>query len=402
MKRTILRCAVAAALVHTGNAVAGGLWLNDFGDFAGGRASSGASAGIDGASTIAHNPASSSRIEGNQLFLSGGVFLPNIKFDVEQAIPELGYNNGGDSGEVAPAASMAYVYDFSDRWSGGVYLGGLAGAGLDYDDDWTGRYNATSVELLLMILAPTAAYRVTDRLSLGVGVQFFYSELEQKLAVPNPAPDRGDGRAKLDGDDTGFGFTLGAMYELDHRTRFGVHYQSELQPQYDGDLEVIPANLAVSTETELDMAQYVRLSMHHDMDEHWGLNFTVGWDDWSTLDSILIAATEVSGGVATKWRDTYHYSWGAEYRPNNKWAFTGGVSYDTNPVDARNRRPELPSDRQIHYAVGTQYSIRSDMSVGGYMNYTDLGKGRIHAEGYSGKYNNNGVLNLSVFLDWKF
>jgi long-chain fatty acid transport protein len=402
MKRTILRCAVAAALVNTGNAVAGGLWLNDFGDFAGGRASAGASAGVNSASTISHNPASSSRIESDQLFLAGGVYLPNIKFDVEQASPELGYNNGGDAGEVAPGASFAYVHSFDDRWSGGVYLGGLAGAGLDYDDDWTGRYNATSVDLFLMILAPTAAYRVTDSLSIGVGVQFWYSELTQKLAVPSPQAGASDGRAKLDGDDTGFGFTLGAMYELTDRTRFGAHYQSELKPKHDGDLKLEPADLDVHTETELDLAQYVRLSMHHDLDEKWGLNFTVGWDDWSELDNIFISVARGGTGIPTKWRDTYHYSWGAEYQLNSKWAFTGGVSYDTNPVDARNRTPELPVDRQIHYAMGTQYQLNSNVSVGGYMNYADLGKGRIHTEYYSGKFNNNGILNLSVYLDWKF
>jgi len=192
------------------------------------------------------------------------------------------------------------------------------------------------------------------------------------------------------------------MYELTDRTRFGAHYQSELKPKYDGDLKLEPADLDVHTETELDMAQYVRLSMHHDLDEKWGLNFTVGWDDWSELDNIFISVARGGTGIPTKWRDTYHYSWGAEYQLNSKWAFTGGVSYDTNPVDARNRTPELPVDRQIHYAMGTQYQLQSNVSVGGYMNYTDLGKGRIHSDSYRGKFNNNGILNLSVYLDWKF
>ena len=402
MKKITLCCAVTAALVNSGNTAAGGLWLNDFGDFAGGRASAGVSAGVDGASTVAHNPASSSRVESNQLFLSGGVYLPDIKFDVKEAGPALGYNNGGDAGEIAPGASMAYVHSFDDRWSGGVYLGGFAGAGLDYDDDWTGRYNATSVNLLLMMLAPTAAYRVNEHLSVGVGLQFWYSTLEQKLAVPRLDPDKPDGRAKIDGDDTGFAYTLGVLYELTERTRFGLHYQSEVKPKYDGNLKVKPSDLEVDTDTELDMAQYARLSMHHDLDQHWGLNFTVGWDDWSELDNVFISTSEREGGIATKWRDTYHYAWGAEYRPDGKWAFTGGVSYDTNPVDADNRSPELPVDRQIHYALGSQYQLRDNMAVGGYLNYTDLGKARIDARNYSGKYKHNGVLQLAVFLDWKF
>ena len=41
MRKSILGCAVAAALASAGNAMAGGLWLNEYGDFSGGRASAG-------------------------------------------------------------------------------------------------------------------------------------------------------------------------------------------------------------------------------------------------------------------------------------------------------------------------------------------------------------------------
>ena len=41
MKKSILGCAVAVALVNSVNVSAGGLWLNQHGDFSGGRAGSG-------------------------------------------------------------------------------------------------------------------------------------------------------------------------------------------------------------------------------------------------------------------------------------------------------------------------------------------------------------------------
>jgi len=403
MKKAILGCAVTAALVNTSNVMAGGLWLNEFGDFAGGRASAGASAGTDDAATIAHNPASSSRIEGDQLFVSGGVYLPDIQFDVDYSSQREGFDNGGDAGLTAPAASLAYVHNYDDsKWSTGVYLGGFAGAGLEYNDNWAGRYNATDVDLLLMMLGVTVAYEINDKLTVGAALQGWYSSLEQKLAVPRLRPGLEDGRAKIDGDDSGFGFTLGALYELDDRTRFGAFYQSELEPKYDGNLKLKPADLEVSTDTELNMAQYLRLSMHHDLDENWAVNLTIGWDDWSVLDNVFVSTERGGAGIPTKWRDTYHYAWGAEYRLNDRWDFTGGVAYDTNPVDAGDRTPELPVDRQIRYAVGAQYHLSDDMTVGGYVNYADLGKARIEAEKYGGKYQDNGVLQLAVNFNWAF
>lgn len=403
MKKSLLAGAIATAILGTSQATAGGLWLNEYGDFSAGRASAGASAGVDEAATIAHNPASATRIEGDQLFVSGGAYLPDVKFDVEYTSPKNGDNNGGSAGIIAPAASVAYVHNFDDtKWSTGIYLGGFAGAGLDYNNDWTGRYSATDVELALLILAPTVAYQLTDKLSLGVSTQIWYSTFEQKLAVPRLRPGLDDGRAKLDGDDTGTSFTLGAMYELSERTRFGINYQHKIDAKWDGNLKVKPSDLDVSTDTELTMATYVRASLYQQLDEHWSVNFTIGWDNWSDLDNIFIAGPNRSAGLDTNWHDTYHYAWGAEYQLNDKWAFTSGVAYDTNPVDARDRLPELPVDRQIRYAVGTRYQLKDNVTVGGYVNYADLGKARIHAEEWGGDYQENGVLQLAVNVNWKF
>ena len=78
--------------------LAGGLWLNEYGDFAGGRASAGAAAGTDEAATIIHNPASSTRIEGSQLFGSVGALIPKIEFDVKDSVPFIGDGDGGQAG----------------------------------------------------------------------------------------------------------------------------------------------------------------------------------------------------------------------------------------------------------------------------------------------------------------
>lgn len=412
MKKTILGGAVTAILLNAGHTAAGGLWLNEYGDFSGGRAGAGAAAGLDDAASIMHNPASSTRIKDSQLFLSGGVLIPDIKFDVDYTSPRLGTGNGGDAGETAPGGASAYVHDFdSDRWSAGIYFLGLAGAGLDYDDDWAGRYQATKVDLLLAAVVPTLAYKVSDRLSVGVSVQYWYSKLNLHLNVPNVNQNREDRKASVNGDDTGFSFKLGTMYELTDRTRFGLIYQSEIDAKYDGDLKIknpdggiLPpgTNVGVSSKTELKFAEYVRFAMHHDLDEHWGVNLTIGWDNWSQLGNVPLSTDNRDAAVPTRWRDTYHYAWGVEYKLDKYWAFTSGVAYDTNPVDKEDRNAQLPVDRQIRYGFGTRYTVSDTFNVGGYINYADLGKSRIAAKNFGGEYENNGVLGVAVNANWTF
>lgn len=414
MMNTLRSYAVAAAILGTANASAGGLWLNEFGDFAGGRAAAGAAAGVDEAITILYNPASISRIKEDSLFVSGGAVITDIKFDQSYSTPLSGTRSSGDAGAVIPAASSAYVYDLdSDRWSVGIALGGISGAVIDYNDDWAGRYQATKVSLELLVISPTVAYQVTDRLSLGASLQGAYADLKVDLAVPRRDADKPDGKGSIDGNDFEPAFTLGAMYELSPRTRFGLFYQSEINAKFDGDLKLrlqglVPTDeqaelsRSVSTSTKLDFAEYVRFAVHQDMDERWGVDFTVGWDNWSRLNDVPIATDRGTAGIPADWRDTFHVAWGAQYKLDEYWEFTGGVAYDSNPVNARHRNAQLPVDRQIRYAVGTRYKLRNDITVGGYVNFADLGDARINAKNFGGDYENNSALALVANLSWTF
>ena len=85
MSRRLCVCATVIALCHAGGAVAGGLWLNEFGDFSGGRAAAGAAAGVDEAITIVYNPASITSLEGNHLFAAGGAYVGKSKFKTSKS-----------------------------------------------------------------------------------------------------------------------------------------------------------------------------------------------------------------------------------------------------------------------------------------------------------------------------
>ena len=102
MEKMLQKTAITLVLLGANHALAGGLWLNEYGDFAGGRASAGAAAGTDEAATIIHNPASSTRIEGSQLFGSVGALIPRTKFDVQESTPFIGNGDGGQAGRGRP------------------------------------------------------------------------------------------------------------------------------------------------------------------------------------------------------------------------------------------------------------------------------------------------------------
>lgn len=412
VNNALSKTALATALMAANASFAGGLWLNEYGDFSGGRAAAGNAAGTGDAASIIYNPAGARDVASGELFVAGGYLSPTAEFDVKSANPLLGDNDGGSAGNAAPGLAASYVTDFGlDKWDFGVSLGGLTGAGLEYNDEWVGRYQATEVNILVMALGTTIAYEVSDKLTLGVQPQIYYADLELDVNLPNLMnPLTGpDSRATLDGDDTGFSFLAGAIYDLSDQTTIGIAYQSELDIEFGGELDVRAGSgsdfdVISDTDTELTMAAKVRASLQHRFSDKLALHFSVGWDDWSALDNVFVNVDATGGGqgLVKNWDDTYHYGAGFEYEINKNWDMTMGASYDTNPVDKEDRTADLPVDRQVRFAVGTRYQQSDNLVIGGYVNYADLGDAEIVARGFEGDYDGeNSLLGVSLFVNWQ-
>ena len=383
-----------------GPAWAGGLYLNEFATPSMGVAGAGAEAIANDASTsfALHNPAGMTRLKESQLMLGGGLVFSTIQFDPDPNTPIPG-NDGGDAGGPAPLLAAFYSHSLTDDLKLGFNVFSLSAAVLDYNDDWTGRFLVQEVTFLTVTMNPSVAYRVTDWLSLGAGMTVMYAKLEQTVAAP---PPMGTGQVKIDGDDFAFGFNLGALVEVDEGTRFGVIYQSEVEPNFSGDVEITPPGLAVGITTKLPFAQLVRVGAYHELSDQVALLGTVGWEDWSTLDDQLLSTALGSQVIKRNWRDTYHFSAGIHYRPADRWLLQSGVTYDTSPVSENDRTPDLPMDRQIRVAIGAQHEWSETVTVGAAFEWANYGSAPINNTLLIGDYSRNDLFFFTINVNWKF
>ncbi len=99
---------------------------------------------------------------------------------------------------------------------------------------------------------PSIARKVNDKLSLGASLALTYTDYEQIKAVPNVDPGFGDGSLVIEADGTTVGFALSSLYEFNSRTRIGLVYRSELDPDLEGNATF--SNLGPTTESILDAA----------------------------------------------------------------------------------------------------------------------------------------------------
>jgi long-chain fatty acid transport protein len=80
-----------------------------------------------------------------------------------------------------------------------------------------------------------------------------------------------------------------------------------------------------------------------------------------------------------------------------------GFAYDSSPVDAKDRQAWAPADRQLRYAVGTQYQWSERLSLGGNFEYVDLGKGKINnKQTLEGDFKRNEIFFVGLNANWTF
>ncbi len=408
LPRMSAKCITSAAallslLVCAQAAQAGGLYLNEFATPSMGVAGAGQEAVTSDASTAFafHNPAGMTRLDGNQVSVGAGVGYGETKFDPDPNTPFSG-GNGGNQAGLFPLLGSHGVLGVTDDLKFGMSVFSISGAVIDPDNDWTGRYQLREIELLTLSFNPSVAYRLNDRLSVAAGFIATYADIDYQIAAPIGGP----GNVEIGGDDWAFGFNLGALFELSPRTRVGIIYVSEIEPEFSGDLEITTgggASFSAPSTLKFTYPQLVRVGAYHELNDQWALLGSVGWEDWSAFDSFTVATTVGAGSIPTGWEDTYHFSGGVHYRLNDDWLLQTGITYDTSPVSSSDRTADLPVDRQIRVAVGAQYQLSERMNVGGAFEYIDLGDAKINNPiSLIGNYQDNRIFMLAFNLGYKF
>ena len=401
-----------------------GLWLYELGTPDMGTASAGRGATAKDASVAGANPAAMTKLNRSQL-LAGALGLSvNVKFDVDKAT--FGGGDGGNAGDFVPVGSFSYVYSATPDLKLGITAGSYFGLGLDYGDDWAGRYYITEGEFLTFLINPSVGYRINNWLSIGAGVDILYAKLDQKAAINNQLTDGAgfpDGKLKIEDDDVGYGFNVGTLIELSEATRFSLTYRSKIEVKFEDvvDTKGVGPNLqplldilgvtAEEVDLEMQLPQAIMLSGYHDLTDRLALVASAGWQDWSYFGettATIKSTTSTSLELDRNFKDTWHVALGARYRFAEPWVWSVGAAYDSSPVDDEDRTPDLALDRQIRIGTGLQYDWNENMTLGAAYTFIDAGKAKIDQEGgplqgeLKGKYKTYNIHAFAVNLIWRF
>jgi long-chain fatty acid transport protein len=295
--------------------------------------------------------------------VAGHLIKPSAEFSGTSTI---GGGNGGDAGDLAFVPNAYFAFRLTPDVHLGVGVNAPFGLKTEYDSTWAGRTQAIKSELKTINLNPSIAWKASESLSLGAGLSIQYIEATLSNATGAGLPPS---VGVVKGDDYGWGFNLGALWQLSDATRIGIAYRSEIDATLEGDLKVNGVTAVAQVFADVTLPDSASLSLFHKLNPRWELLADVTWTGWSDFQILKIvnaSGTPAVPSVTENWSDSYRYSVGANYHHSDKLTLRSGVAFDETPVSDAFRTARIPDEDRTWIAFGAQYRLspKSLLDVG--------------------------------------
>ncbi len=294
------------------------------------------------------------------------------------------------------------------------------GTNTEFQDDYAAGLLGGSTQLTTFNFNPSLAFKLGSKIRLGVGAQIVYgsAELERNLgdgaalgtmdgikstveanaaaAAAQVANNGGDAAAQaaaantaaaataaltdptnnavlsgagnstqafiMEGDDIGFGWNAGVLFDLNENHKIGVSYRSEVELTFEGDYSNYQG-AELTGQLDLSLPAMAELGGFHRVG-NIALQYGVVWTEWSSFDGLKGVAAENNDLVlfekAYNYEDNIRYSAGLSYYLGDKVILRAGYALDESAGDTTISIPD--SERQW-YTAGLTFNISKTLSI---------------------------------------
>jgi len=351
-----------------------------------GNAFAGGSAAAEDASTIFYNPAGMTRLPGRQVVLGVHAIDPSVNFTNQGStlappappLPLTG-GNGGDAGQWTYVPNLYLSWQLNESLWAGIGVNSPFGLKTDYAAGWVGRYQALDTDLKTININPSIAYKVSDTISLGLGLSAQQAQVTLTKAIDFGlllgAPQSMDGSQELSASDWGVGFNLGALFQISPDMRIGVAYRSRIDYTLSGtsSFSGVPGALSglasfqnSGASAALTVPDSASVSVFQTFGDQWEMMGDITWTQWTLFNQLAVnfANGAPSNVTPENWQNAWRLSLGMSYKPNQSWKVRGGVAWDQTPVpNATLRTARLPDNNRTWLSVGASWYFAKSASL---------------------------------------
>ena len=367
-------------LMLSSQALAGGFMVGEMSTRSTGMGSA-FTAVSDDASAAWHNPAGVAFTSGKQLMLGGDIIMTKNEFSSNASttgiggVPITNAANGKDGTFFVPHTYFTYQDDGSKL---GASLSINAPFGLETEWPTTAAFSSknTFSRLNMVMVNPSLVYKLSDHLSLAVGLDYGYM---YKVDLNNTIQN-------LTGSGDGFGGNASLFYKGD-AFNFGVNYRSSIKINIDGTATanplgpLAPAGASAAT-TSVTLPDQLNVGMAFMPDEKWLLSFDADWVNWKKFKSIdisyssalyravlsgvqaaIFAPVTGSTSLPQNWKATVDLRMGAEWKYSSNMRARFGYVFSPSPISDADFSPSIPGNDRHLFSVGYGYDMNPETTL---------------------------------------
>ena len=392
---------VAGFLAAPRPAAAQGYGVYEHGTCAMGRAGTGVASPCPDGSTIFFNPAGLALMTGQLISAGGTLIIPSGGFENENTGVTTDLND-----RIYPVPHLYYQRRIDDRLSAGFGVFVPYGLETDWPEDFEGRFLGYKSVAQGIYFQPTLAARLTDRISVGAGVDIvhLHVELHQRadlstVALPPPAPpgatfanlgipaetDFAD--AEVSGNAWNVGASFGILWQATDRLSLGARYLSRQKVEVtDGTVSFnqlptgitlaqgnpfgVPAGTPLDAvlaprflddsllgtqggRTALTLPDQVTVGVAFQLTPKLKALFDWQWVNWEVFDQLVLEFERAgTRTIVESYRATNGFRLGGEYAWSPTTTFRAGFLAHQAAAPDQTVTPNLPEGKRSELTLG--------------------------------------------------
>lgn len=382
LSKTLLASLVAVA---SQGAFASAFQLHETSTSGLGRAYAGDAAVAENAAVVATNPALMTFFKQPEISVGGIYVRPNIDLKGTTSVGPLGglvpESQAVDAGhnDIAAKALLPYlytVYPINDRFAVGGGINVNYGLATEFNSGYNAGYFGGKTDLTALNFNLSGAYRVTNKLSLGAGVNAVYADatIERNLGAASQyfttlgmgAPGSDAVAAKLKGDKWGYGWNVGLVYEFNENNRIGLAYHSHVDIKFDGDFTSdIPNNPKIGGgKLTLPLPAYWEIAGYHKVLPKFAVTYSIKRTEWSRFSELRAYRGDMElFKKKENFSDTTRIALGFIYDVNDALTLRTGIAHDETAVSKGYHSMSIPDTDRTWYTVGATYRFTPNLSL---------------------------------------
>ena len=282
--------------------------------------------------------------------------VPPIPFPIPTGAPQ----GQGDIIQDAAVPAFYAAYRLSDRFVLGIGVNSPFGLITKYDADSILRDFgiAGTTDLFSINVNPAVSYQVNDWLAVGLGAQVQY--IETRLTAQT-LPGLGTGVARGRGR-YGFGLTAGVLVTPLPGTEIGLGYRSFIDHETEGTATINGVALD-ATADGVDLPDTVTFGIRQRITDAFRVMAGVEWSNWSRFQEVELSTDAGGADLPFNYNDGWFFSVGGEYDVTQRIAVRAGVGYELSPIDDENRSYRVPDNDRLWLSAGASYKANDRVSV---------------------------------------